>query len=206
MKNPKVPPRSDLRDSSGTDAGTGVKTMTSDISDVNTVEEFACRIPAALRKSIEGIMEVAALCARAERILTLDQRKALRTKLKMDAGYFSKMSSIANNAYLNTRANWDRLPASYTTLYVLSGMSPERLETISPRLRPDMQRKDAEKLADKKGRSPAAGAARTLFCVVIGDAKLDPSERAILERVRDELNECSAVEVVDTGVYDSLLE
>ena len=95
---------------------------------LNDPEGYAAAISAAWNKSVESILEVARLCAEADKQLSAGQKAELLEQLPFEAPTFSKLVKIGNDARLRSDDMRSRLPPSYSIMYEVALCSGSQLE------------------------------------------------------------------------------
>lgn len=77
---------------------------------------------------MQGLLNVAKACAKADREFDVLQKTRLYTRLPFDRTAFSKLAAIGKNlALLNERVQ-KRLPANWTTIYLLRNLTAEEID------------------------------------------------------------------------------
>ena len=95
---------------------------------VLNLEEYAKKIKACWRRSVEAILQTAKLCAEADEKLNANEKKTLKEHLPFGAACFSMYVQIGSDPWFDEKENTAKLPASYSTMYCVTGWSPELRE------------------------------------------------------------------------------
>jgi hypothetical protein len=114
-----------------------------------TASEYAERIAACWRKSVEAIFEVGRLLVAAKERLEHGQFEAMiETSLPFGTSTARRLMAVAADSRLSNRAHVHVLPPSWGTLYELTKLDDATLEArIADRtIRADMDRKEVENL------------------------------------------------------------
>jgi hypothetical protein len=111
------------------------------------VDRFASAITAEWRKSIEGILTTATLCAEARKTLNYQQREELYRILPFKEPMFSKLVSIGANKALFDEKIQKHLPANWTIIHLLRNLTEKEIDkAISQKaLTPGTTRNDLSK-------------------------------------------------------------
>jgi len=134
----------------GGDGGAATSVAT---NEATLVEEFASKIKASTVRSVQEILKRGDYCVQAKKRLTAKGYGALLKKLPFGASDFSKYVRIGNDQRLRT--NIKHLPPSFSTIYLVSGLSNKQLNVgieagiISAKA----TREDIERFRDKAATS-----------------------------------------------------
>lgn len=94
----------------------------------NNPESYAAAISAAWHKSVENTLEVARLCAQADKELSPAEKAQLIQQLPFKAPTFSKLVKIGNDPRLRSDDMRRRLPPSFSTMYEIALCSDPQLK------------------------------------------------------------------------------
>ena len=84
------------------------------MSDDVIIQKLAETINKVWRKTTEGVLDVARLCADAEDRLGADEKKKLHAELDFDKATFSKLAKIGSHRQLQKEPVKKLLPPNYT--------------------------------------------------------------------------------------------
>jgi hypothetical protein len=87
------------------------------MSDDVMIQKLAETINKVWRKTTEGVLDVARLCADAEDRLGTDEKKKLHAELDFDKATFSKLAKIGSHPQLQKEPVKQLLPPNYTVVY-----------------------------------------------------------------------------------------
>ena len=115
---------------------------------LNNPESYAAAISAAWHKSVENTLEVARLCAQADKELSPAEKAQLIQQLPFKAPTFSKLVKIGNDPRLRRDDMRPRLPPSFSTMYEIALCSDPQLKEAleSGALHSEASRADIEAL------------------------------------------------------------
>lgn len=121
-----------------------------------TVTTFVTGIRENWTKATNAILEVAELCAKANRELNKAEKKELLKQLPFSPAAFSKLVKIGDDERLKRTDVAVCLPPNYSIIYELTALSLEDLEIGIDRgiIRPSMSRTQALELRDPTKRGP----------------------------------------------------
>jgi hypothetical protein len=125
---------------------------------LNDARSYAAAISAAWHKSVEDTLEVAKLCAQADRELAAAAKAQMLQQLPFQAPTFSKLVKIGNDPRLHTAEMLPRLPASFSSMYEIALCSDPQLEQAidSGMLHPGATREEIEAVRKLPARSKRA--------------------------------------------------
>ena len=127
-----------------------------EMQDLETGSEWAQRVRAIYGESVGSIIAVGTLLNEMKETLGHGQFQAALQSHHMPfrPRVAQKYMRIARHPTLANASNWTRLPASWTTLYTLSGIDAKKLAGF--RLHPAMTGEDADRIAGKVRSEKAA--------------------------------------------------
>lgn len=154
------------------------------ISDCNSL---ARRINNSWRKTLDGVLETASLCAQSKGQLSLAEKDHLLTLLAFNASTFSKLAKIGEQERLMADGLRSQLPSGYSVLYEIALLSDRELDEaladdlISPKVT------RAELLYWKRRRLPPPGGSKTKIFGVIKLSEFKTCSEEDLEQALTDL-------------------
>jgi hypothetical protein len=98
------------------------------VKTLNDATSYAAAITAAWHKSVEAALEVAKLCAEANKELSPADKAEMLQQLPFKAPTFSKLVKIGNDWRLHAADMLPRLPSSFSSMYEIALCSDPQLE------------------------------------------------------------------------------
>jgi hypothetical protein len=132
---------------------------------LETVNHFVRVIGENCHKALEALLNIGRACARADKVLSGDEKRELLGQLNMNAPTFSKWVKIGNDARLRAETLQEQLPPRQTILYSIACLTEADFRAaLSQRIiRPDMRRDDLKRwLASRQPRSQAVSSSETI--------------------------------------------
>lgn len=124
-----------------------------------TISEWAKKINVAWRKSVSDFLDLAALCAQADKAVKKSGRDELIKKLCFHPTAFSKFVTIGNDSRL--KGIRDQLPAKYSIIYSIAKLDDKKFRSAIEKgvINPRVQRSEIRALASppaeaEKGDTP----------------------------------------------------
>ena len=148
-----------------------------------TPQQYAAEISKTWTKSVPSIIDTGILCAEAKTKLKPVDRKLLLDYLKgsMTSGNFSKLVKIGTQSK-RLRAIQDKLPPSYTTIYLIAGLQEAQLQGALAEglIHPNVGREVVQVLAG--GKSHASSLLGALYAL---DECSDQTRLAVTKAIVD---------------------
>jgi hypothetical protein len=141
---------------------------------LETVSDFVRVIGENCHKALEALLNIGRACARADKVLSGDEKRELLGQLNMNAPTFSKWLKIGNDARLWAETLQEQLPPRQTILYSIACLAEADFRAALSQgiIRPDMTRGGLKKWLDsRKPRSQAVPSSETIS---VEQANLEP--------------------------------
>jgi len=206
--------------------GIGHVNLDAPLSNTRSWKDFADLINCAWRKGPQAFIEAGQYLIEAKEELDRDQYTSLlKFEIAFSESTAKKLVGIARNRVLSSHVN--QLPACYSTLYVLSQIDDEVLETAiaAGKVHPGMQRKDAVALrkppqTEQRSENPFQSRSKSSFAAAWDaalatergreeiTAKLDQVGRdglcqVLSEALKSELRDAILAQTIQTGSTSS---